>query len=331
MWPVFEDDRATFQFRALDLPESNDVGDDGNRPRVPEAPQEPEFLRLFNAVTAETTGQSPLPSWSEVPADVQVEGIGVPSFAIPSTSSSAHPTASIPGASVSQSMSVSPVGDVDLLEVLRRNSSDITSAEESQSTTRESAEEVQSATNAEEPVLLAISNNEGIASGSNTNQEPIVVHDTDPPFLTDGRGRVVWSNAAQTRHRGARPTARQQPKARHELTSSSLAGPPESPRANVSPESRAQRHHPPAGEASSTEEQCPPIEFITDGRGRVISTSAATRLTADSASKDIPDDDGAGLYLDNDTPDDEDASDEDEDEFGVAPSFLGRLWKAFFL
>ena len=33
---------------------------------------------------------------------------------------------------------------------------------------------------------------------------PEVVHDIEPPFLTDGRGRVVWSNAAAGRYRELR-------------------------------------------------------------------------------------------------------------------------------
>ncbi|KZT65641.1 hypothetical protein DAEQUDRAFT_517024 [Daedalea quercina L-15889] len=31
-----------------------------------------------------------------------------------------------------------------------------------------------------------------------------VVHDSEPPFLTDGRGRVVWSNMSAGRHRDGR-------------------------------------------------------------------------------------------------------------------------------
>lgn len=33
---------------------------------------------------------------------------------------------------------------------------------------------------------------------------PEIVHDTDPPFLTDGRGRVVWSSTTPGRHRESR-------------------------------------------------------------------------------------------------------------------------------
>lgn len=33
---------------------------------------------------------------------------------------------------------------------------------------------------------------------------PMVVHDTDPPFMTDGRGRVVWSSSTTSRGRRSR-------------------------------------------------------------------------------------------------------------------------------
>ncbi len=36
---------------------------------------------------------------------------------------------------------------------------------------------------------------------------PSAVHDTDPPFMTDGRGRVVWSSATAGRGRRARVAA----------------------------------------------------------------------------------------------------------------------------
>lgn len=36
---------------------------------------------------------------------------------------------------------------------------------------------------------------------------PFAVHDTDPPFMTDGRGRVVWSSATAGRGRRARAAA----------------------------------------------------------------------------------------------------------------------------
>lgn len=52
------------------------------------------------------------------------------------------------------------------------------------------------------------------ASQEEAPSEPIsappaeVVHDTDPPFLTDGRGRVVWSSTTAGRHRGDRESRR---------------------------------------------------------------------------------------------------------------------------
>lgn len=38
-------------------------------------------------------------------------------------------------------------------------------------------------------------------------EDPPLVHDTDPPFMTDGRGRVVWSSATASRSRRSRNTA----------------------------------------------------------------------------------------------------------------------------
>ncbi|KAG0709230.1 hypothetical protein DFH29DRAFT_772177, partial [Suillus ampliporus] len=66
-------------------------------------------------------------------------------------------------------------------------------------------------------------------------------HDTDPPFVTDGRGRVVWSRTARgSSHNQAQVDARE----RH--------------RSN--PAIKARRQTSEAG------------AFATDGRGRVVCT-----------------------------------------------------------
>ncbi|KAH9945725.1 hypothetical protein B0H21DRAFT_419230 [Amylocystis lapponica] len=46
----------------------------------------------------------------------------------------------------------------------------------------------------------------GIARDETTSAPPMLeaLHDTDPPFLTDGRGRVVWSSTTALRHRDSR-------------------------------------------------------------------------------------------------------------------------------
>lgn len=194
-------------------------------------------------------------------------------------------------------------------------------------------------------------------SGSGTSQEPIVVHDTDPPFLTDGRGRVVWSNASQARHRIARPASRHQQlplappsqqqqslqqqaqaKARAEPSPTSSRPPlPDVSRADASVDTRALSTVQ-LGGAPATEN----IEFVTDGRGRVIFTSAAvSRPPAQPALAD--DDDELGLFPgsgllkargDDDYEDEEDDDDGDDDDDNdndsAGPSLLGRLWNAFF-
>ncbi|CCM02443.1 uncharacterized protein FIBRA_04542 [Fibroporia radiculosa] len=76
-----------------------------------------------------------------------------------------------------------------------------------------------------------------------------VLQDADPPFLTDGRGRVVWSNAVSGRQRDS-----------HRGRSRTSSG--------VLPQSSRVRH--PAAMQADSEEHS--FDFVTDGRGRVVST-----------------------------------------------------------
>ena len=57
-----------------------------------------------------------------------------------------------------------------------------------------------------------------------TADAPMVVHDSDPPFMTDGRGRVVWSSTTATRGRRRRTS-----------TSISSAGPVQPPHRDSKP------------------------------------------------------------------------------------------------
>ncbi len=116
--------------------------------------------------------------------------------------------------------------------------------------------------------------------------EPALVQDADPPFMTDGRGRVVWSSTTSSRGREGR---------RGRAASSSAMVPPhlKSSPDVLAPEDRAapsrhdspaqrtsqrlirQRSLPSVGPSSDIEElEVPrPAEFVTDGRGRVVFAS----------------------------------------------------------
>ncbi|KAI0367001.1 hypothetical protein BV20DRAFT_610734 [Pilatotrama ljubarskyi] len=120
--------------------------------------------------------------------------------------------------------------------------------------------------------------------------DPTAVQDADPPFMTDGRGRVVWSSTASSR--GAREGRRGRA-----ASSSALALPHAKSSADVltaeescngssrheSPLQRPaglphlvrQRSMPSVAGASASDgralEELPrPAEFVTDGRGRVV-------------------------------------------------------------
>lgn len=115
--------------------------------------------------------------------------------------------------------------------------------------------------------------------------EPALVQDADPPFMTDGRGRVVWSSTTSSRGREGR---------RGRAASSSAMVPPhlksnpdvlvaedraapsrhDSPARRTSQRLIRQRSLPSVGPSSDIEELEVPPEFVTDGRGRVVFASA---------------------------------------------------------
>ncbi|KII87190.1 hypothetical protein PLICRDRAFT_247085 [Plicaturopsis crispa FD-325 SS-3] len=139
-----------------------------------------------------------------------------------------------------------------------------------------------------------------------------IEHDADPPFVTDGRGRVVWTrqgrgttnDTANTRP-AAPPQRRAGPSERHLKTR-------RSGRDALSPsvEPPVGGHASPASAQQSTSGG-----FITDGRGRVISTDTGSTHTAAVA---------------NPGPDEEPRADESDDSEGSQRSFLGRVYDAVF-
>ncbi|KAH9846032.1 hypothetical protein C2E23DRAFT_854838 [Lenzites betulinus] len=116
-----------------------------------------------------------------------------------------------------------------------------------------------------------------------TISEAALVQDSDPPFMTDGRGRVVWSSTTSSRTRDGR---RGRAASSASLLSHNKSGPdavatddgcsvasrhgsPAQCTLGLPPRLVRQRSLPSVG-ASSGVEETRPAEFITDGRGRVV-------------------------------------------------------------
>ncbi|KAL7280758.1 hypothetical protein ACG7TL_005702 [Trametes sanguinea] len=115
-----------------------------------------------------------------------------------------------------------------------------------------------------------------------------IVHDSDPPFMTDGRGRVVWSSTTSSRGREGRrgraasssATVHPHVKANAEMLAADDGR--ETPSCHGSPMHHSsglphqhlvrQRSLPSVSIGTSTEEKRT-ADFVTDGRGRVVFAS----------------------------------------------------------
>lgn len=93
-----------------------------------------------------------------------------------------------------------------------------------------------------------------------------IEHDTEPPFVTDGRGRVVWSSM---RTDSASQTANVVQEGRQT---------PRAGRASPATVERRSKTRRPAREPITIDSEHPSI-FLTDGRGRVISTGSSPAST----------------------------------------------------
>ncbi len=117
----------------------------------------------------------------------------------------------------------------------------------------------------------------------------LVVQDADPPFMTDGRGRVVWSSTTISRGREGRrgraasssATIVPHPKTTPDLSAaeetSEEASQHESPggrSASASGRLVRQRSLPLVGYGHGADGGTHPAEFMTDGRGRVVFASS---------------------------------------------------------
>ena len=123
-------------------------------------------------------------------------------------------------------------------------------------------------------------------SSTDVAQAALSVQDTDPPFMTDGRGRVVWSSTTATRGREGRrgrATSSSATIVPHTKSTSDLSATEES-----SDEVLHRDRDPVAGERSASSSRLVrqrslplvtdggrPAEFVTDGRGRVVFASSS--------------------------------------------------------
>ncbi|KAI0820799.1 hypothetical protein BC628DRAFT_825212 [Trametes gibbosa] len=116
-----------------------------------------------------------------------------------------------------------------------------------------------------------------------TTFDAALAQESDPPFMTDGRGRVVWSSTTSSRSRDGR---RGRAASSASLLSHNKSGPdvlqsedgcstasrhdsPAQRTLGLPPRLVRQRSLPSVGGNSDIEEACP-AEFVTDGRGRVV-------------------------------------------------------------
>ncbi|EGO22182.1 hypothetical protein SERLADRAFT_394964, partial [Serpula lacrymans var. lacrymans S7.9] len=99
-------------------------------------------------------------------------------------------------------------------------------------------------------------------SGGGVSQDVIQVeHDSDPPFVTDGRGRVVWSSTRSAR--GALPATET--------------------REAQSPPQRIRTCPPPKARRMGREVASESSGFVTDGCGRVIWTGPTAPVQPEEA------------------------------------------------
>ena len=130
---------------------------------------------------------------------------------------------------------------------------------------------------------LPPTSSETIGVVSTAERELAAIPDSDPPFMTDGRGRVVWSSTSPARSRDgrrARATSSSGVVPAHPKSNVDLSAMDESSDevsqndylgtrpASVSRRLVRQRSLPLVG-TSSDAAACAP-EFVTDGRGRVV-------------------------------------------------------------
>ncbi|RPD64495.1 hypothetical protein L227DRAFT_330586 [Lentinus tigrinus ALCF2SS1-6] len=118
------------------------------------------------------------------------------------------------------------------------------------------------------------------------------VQETDPPFMTDGRGRVVWSSTTSTSSR-AREGRRGRATSSSAIIVPHTKSTPDLSAAEESADEASQREHPGRGDRSSSSsrlvrqrslplvghgfgvENGRAAEFVTDGRGRVVFASSS--------------------------------------------------------
>ncbi|KAI0714211.1 hypothetical protein C8T65DRAFT_155772 [Cerioporus squamosus] len=117
----------------------------------------------------------------------------------------------------------------------------------------------------------------------------LAVQDTDPPFMTDGRGRVVWSSTTLSRGREGRrgratsssATIVPHPKSTPDLSAAEESADEASQRDSPGGRSASssgrlvrQRSLPLVGYGYGTDGGTRAAEFVTDGRGRVVFASS---------------------------------------------------------
>lgn len=155
-------------------------------------------------------------------------------------------------------------------------------------------------TNIDEPTELSCAENE-------PDQQP---HDADPPFVTDGRGRVVWSSM--------RPGRAVQAEAVHESPT-----PPHPPHTGMTGTTNSRIKTRRAGrESNSAVGTTASDGFTTDGRGRVIGTGSPDTLADGHGNEELA---APGVDAESDLVQAAEPSQNDSRR-----SFFGRVYDVVF-
>ena len=151
--------------------------------------------------------------------------------------------------------------------------------------------------------------------------------EAEPPFVTDGRGRVVWSSTRSGRGTQA-PAPADVPR---EAPGQTQASAVRTPTGNIS-ERRMKRR---AAREPSTDARTDSTGFTTDGRGRVIWTESPVQTQAGGANGEHVDSDGgsqaraeAGVEARSESVAERVVAESSND--GARRSFLGRVFDVMF-
>lgn len=124
------------------------------------------------------------------------------------------------------------------------------------------------------PDLEVIADSSESDPGSSDEELPqaLMEPSPEPPFVTDGRGRVVWTSNGSQQQEQQTPSEPTQPTARAEPT----VVEPSDPRPTEGPNTQQQRPKAASHQSHPRPRVAGPNAFTTDGRGRVVGTGSGS-------------------------------------------------------